>query len=699
MTWVILRNEIRMLLRDTRTVLIAVVAPLVLFPLFIFLTNYVEDRETERLETAIYEVAVTGSEATWARAVVESAMALRDEPATSADSAEEREPLTPVRFQLVDAVRPDSLLESGELHLVVEGRAAVPEDSLETDVPVLELRFRGSSDFSRSAWSRLQERLVRVRSQMRDSVFLAAGFPVDLDRVAVVRSENVATPSREAGSMLGSVLVPFVLLLMLSGGSIVAADSLSGEKERGTLETLLTTASSRTEIVDAKLGAVMAVGLTVALVNIANIGVYIGLGVVDLPEELQIGIGLGTLVLLLFLFFPLIVLAASALLLMSGVAKSYREYQIYFLPLFLVFLVPSLAAFLPGVELASAIAFVPISGVAVATRTLLMGEGEIVWVGMAVASTTLAAWILLRRTEDALSNERLISSTGADEAEFRGGVALFPRHVLRWFLGFWVLFFVASLWLGDSLGLRGQVFLNLVVIFFGGSLFLIHRYGLDLRETLQIHRPHWRVWPAVVIGAPSLLVLAIGVGELVDRFLFPVPDSMVQAFEESLTAGIPLWQQTLFIALAPGIFEEIAFRGVLFSGLRKQLGKPWLAVLVSGAVFGFFHVSLFRILPTAFLGIVLAVVVLRTGSILPAMLWHFLNNFLALVPAQLGWISLDPSQGLPVHWYAVALVGATASLILLEERPDQGPPQLAGVQKAPAEMHADGPRPVQPGAT
>lgn len=685
MTWTIFRNELRMVARDTRTVLIAVVAPLVLFPLFIFATRWVEERETERLETATYEYAVAGLRAAWAEEIVERALGfghtglgdtVLGATGTEEGASDAGGDVLPAHFERVVADDPESLLAAGAVHLVVVGRNAVPEDSLDASVPVLELRFRADSDFSRNARARMEERLVAVRTAIRDSVFRHAGFPVALDDVAVVEARNVATAEKEAGSFLGGVLIPFLILLMLSGGSIVAADSISGEKERGTLETLLTTASSRRDIVHAKLGAIMAVGLAIGLVNIANLGVYIGLGVIDLPANLRIGVGIDTLAILLFLLIPLVVLVAAALLLLSGIAHSYREYQVYVLPLFLIFLLPSLAAFLPGIELESAVALVPISGIAVATRALLMGDWHLGWGVVAFASTGATGWLLLRRTEAALSNERLITIAGADEAEFRGGAALFPRHVLRWFVGFWVLFFVVSLWFGDALGVRGQVVVNLVGIFLGGSIYLVHRYGLDVRETLRLQWPHWRAWPAVLVGAPSVLVLGVGVGELVDAYLFPVPDVMIEAFSESLT-GLPLWQLVLFIAVMPGILEEIAFRGVLLSGLREQLREPWMAVLVSGAVFGVFHVSLFRIVPTAFLGIVLALVVLRTGSILPAILWHFLNNFLALVPEEQGWISVDPAVGVPPTWYAAAVVGAAASWLIMAGRPERRPPEAA----------------------
>jgi sodium transport system permease protein len=685
------RNEIRMLLRDTRTVLIAVVAPLVLFPLFILVSNWVDQREAARLETETYRYAVEGERSEWARGIVARALALDatvGDTATVADSGGPSGPLgnadadddgiQPADFELVATPRPDSLLQAEDLHLVVVARDALPEDSVAAGVPVLELRFRARSDFSRNARDRMEERLTEVRHQMRDSIFRTAGLPVTVDSVAPFRAENVASAAKEAGSFLGGVLVPFLVLLMLSGGSIVAADSISGEKERGTLETLLTTAASRSAVVQAKLGAIMAVGLAVTVINVANLGVYIGLGVLDLPESLQVGLSIPDLALLFLLMLPLVVLVGASLLLLSGVAKSYKEYQIYFLPLFLGFLVPSAAAFMPGMELQSAIVLVPVSGIAVATRSLLMGDWHLLWGMAAFASTGLAGWYLTTRTEAVLSNERLITSAGADEADFRGGAALYPRHVIRWFIGFWVFFFVTSLWFGEALGVRGQVAVNLVGIFFGGSILLIRRYDLDVKETLQLYRPHWRAWPAVLIGAPSLLLISLGLGQLVNTWLFPVPQRMIEAFGESLTEGIPMWQLIFFITIMPGFFEEIAFRGILFTGLRKHFSRPWMAVLGCGLIFGLFHVSLFRIVPTGFLGVVLALVVLRTGSIFPAMLWHFLNNFLALVPEQTGWLELDPTRGVPFWWYAVAIIGAGISWLLMKERPGQRPPEPAG---------------------
>ncbi len=686
----IFRYEVAMLLRDTRTLMIAVVAPLVLFPLFIFVTNRVEEREEQRLEEAEYRYAVVGSEAEWARQRVKLALAAPPPDATEESAS--------VRFVeatgITDLDSAEADLQEGDLHLVVESfsrfeyrevlmaeRDAATADSLANmekaeeaaqlppeplpPIPAraLRLRYRADSDFSRRARETLGARLRDAREAERDSLFMARGFPVPVDRVIPLESRNVASAEKEGGALLGLILTPLLLLLMLTGGSIVAVDAISGEKERGTLETLLTTAATRAEIVWAKLFAVVVVGLAVAAVNVANLGVYLGLGVVDLPPSMAISLDAGRIIVLFFLFVPLAVVVAAALLLLSGLSKSYREYQIYFFPVFLTFIIPAAAPVLPGMELRSAIALVPIAGVAVAVREMMVGPIDFLYTALAFATTATAAVWLALMTERTLSNERLISRQELDRADLEGGAALFPRHVFRWFLGYWVVFFVVSLWFGDSLGIRGQILFNLVGIFLGGSLFLIQRYKLPIRETLSLRMPHPSVWLATLIGAPSALILGMGLAELVDAYLFPVPEAMLQAFGESLTEpDMGMWQLLFFLSIMPGVLEEIAFRGVLLSGVRKRL-SPIASVLMVGAIFGFFHVSLFRIIPTAWLGVLLAAVVILSGSLLPAILWHILNNALAIVPAMRGWIPEDFSPTPTI--VALSALGLSASFGIL----------------------------------
>jgi len=686
-------NEIRMLLRDTRTVLIAVVAPLVMFPAYILVMDHVDNREQQALEETTYTYALAGSRADWAGDLVLAAVKLDDEdPDTTR---------VPARFEFLPIANPEETLRNGDLHVVVQGlspsewdsvgakekadsaAAAESETESETEaedqdeeeptppLPVIRILFRAESDFSRRAQDLLTDRILEVRDARRDSVFSAAGFPISLDDVATVESESVTTSAKKSGAFLGVALMPLLVLLMLSGGSIVAVDTISGDKERGTLETLLTTAASRTEIVRAKLLAVIVVGLAVAFINVANLMVYVVLELLDLPADFAVQVSSTELLLLLLLFIPVAVLVAASLLLLSGISKSFKEFQVYLFPVLVALLVPTLAPILPGIDLRSVIAFVPLAGVAVAVKEILVGEVDFLFLLVAFLSTGgLALWLTIL-TQRALSNEKLISDSDLDEADLTGGPALFPRHALRWFLVLWVLFFLVSLWFGETLGLRGQLLVNLVGFFFGGSLLMIRHYGLDPVEAFGLRLPRPSAWVAVILGVPSALVLGVGLAELVNTFVFPVPEQLLESFGQSLMApDLPLWQLVFFVAIMPGIFEELTFRGVLVYGLRRRFKSTWALALVVGLIFGIFHVSLFRIFPTAWLGFVLTWVVVLTGSIYPAMLWHALNNALTIVPYQLG---LLPEDFEPESWWVFpAALGLALSMwILARGRPVQ----------------------------
>jgi sodium transport system permease protein len=449
---------------------------------------------------------------------------------------------------------------------------------------------------------------------------------------------------------------------MLSGGSIVAADAISGEKERGTLETLLTTSVRRGEIVAAKQLLIISVGIAITVINIANIGVYLGLGLIDLPERFVLNIPPTAIVLLLLLFLPLTVLISSVLLMLSGMSKSYKEYQVYLFPVMVVFFLPSLAAVLPGMTLASVISVVPIANTSVAVREVLVGQYNWPFLALAILSTTaIAAW-LARLTERTLSTEKLITAAEMDEADLRGGAALFPRRVLRWFALLWVALFLSALWFGPALGIRGQIVLNILGLFVGGSLLMIWRYRLEPREALALRMPRPGVWLGVLLGAPSAMIVAVGLAQAAGH-IFPVPEEMIEAFGQFILQDhIPLWQVIVFMAIIPGIGEEIAFRGVLLHGLRRRFPPVMLAV-VTGLIFGAFHVELFRLIPTAYLGMILAGVTLATGSIFPAMLWHALNNAIALVPTHLGW--WDGDTTLPGWIYPAAVVGLAIALAVI----------------------------------
>jgi sodium transport system permease protein len=129
----------------------------------------------------------------------------------------------------------------------------------------------------------------------------------------------------------------------------------------------------------------------------------------------------------------------------------------------------------------------------------------------------------------------------------------------------------------------------------------------------------------VIIGCSAWAVAA---GLLIR--LLPPPESLVRALEQLLLLDgkpAPVWIVWLVVALTPALCEELFFRGLVLSGLRP-LGL-WPALLTCALLFGLAHSSVYRLLPTFFIGLLLSWLVWRTGSIWTGIVAHALNNGIA----------------------------------------------------------------------
>ena len=653
----LLRHELRMLARDRRTILLSVALPLLTMPLILYSVNFINRRRERTLNDTVYRYVVTGTEAARARALIEEGRRrLADEPPPAGA------PRRIFKHQEVQAPDPAAALRARDIHFYVEAlsgaeadaqpaRKAPPKPSERgsdthvdlarkperlQSVPLLRICYQGNRDASQAGQRRMTDLLLLTRRADQAHLLEARGFPFPAARVVQIEESSLATPGQVTGAFLGRLLTVLLLTFLLSGGSVVAMDIIAGEKERGSLETLLTTAAQRIEIVAAKQLAIVSVALFITVVQVANLLVYLMFNVIELPRETVIEVPPAAILLLLLLFIPMAATIASGLLMLSAYAKTYKEAQLYFFPVYLVSLAPALASTLPGVDLRSAIAFVPLANVSVAVREIMVGKYD--WPMLAVTFAVMAstAVALMRSSARMLSRERLITASDADAADFAGGPALFPRHVLRWYGVMAAVLFGAAANFPQLATFRRQLLFNEVVIFLAAPLLMIYRYRLDVRAALALRPVRPAVWLAVALLIPTGNLVGLSVFRLAN-YVVPVPKEALEQFGRSLLPpDIPLWQLFIFLSVLPGICEEIGFRGTLLYGLRKRF-RPATLALVVGLIFGLFHVALFRIAPTAFLGVILTAVALLTGSIFPGMLFHAGNNALGVWAAHQGW--------------------------------------------------------------
>jgi sodium transport system permease protein len=679
-------TELRMVLRDRRILVTSILLPLLLMPLIFLGSSWTLRKREHRLQQTVCSYAVTGSEAAAVRSLLE-ATRHRMNGTTNAEGNR-------FRFSETNSAEPAIALEQGRIHFYLEGisyqealareptnrppagrpgnaRRAAESEGIEFPVagtPVIRIVFRADRELSAAGADRIREALRETRRSRQWGLLNSRGFTLAPAEIAAVREVDLASKGQVAGLTLGRTLTGLVVLFMLAGCSVVAIDSLAGEKERGTLETLLTSSARRVDIIAAKHLVILAIAVLIALIQALNLIVYVGFRLVPVPANLAAAVPPSVAVLLFLLFLPVAALIAGVLLLTSGYAKSYKEAQMYFFPLFLIGLVPAMTPFFPGLTLRSIMVLVPVANIALAVRDIMVGSFDWPLIAAAWLLTAAAGLWVTRLSVATLSAEKLITASDTDAADYAGGAALFSRHVLRWFAVLWAVLLMVNNYL-EKADVRIQATINLVVLFFGASCLMLRRYRLNLRETLALRAPRLAVWPAVLLAVPAGLLTAAGLARL-SSFFIPVSSKMMKEFDQAiLPPGTSTAQLLFFLAVLPAVFEEITFRGLLLHGLSRRM-HPALVTLVVGLIFGIFHVALFRFLPTAFLGVALAAVTLLTGSIFPAMVWHGLSNATSVLIYQFG-VPLEELEPLP-YVLGTALLAVALWIIWRHRTPYPG---------------------------
>ena len=181
-------------------------------------------------------------------------------------------------------------------------------------------------------------------------------------------------------------------------------------------------------------------------------------------------------------------------------------------------------------------------------------------------------------------------------------------------------------------------------------LVLVLLLRLPVLSTLGLHAPSLRGLLGAVLLGVSGWTLA---GALVR--LVPPPRELVERITDAvLVDGRPFPVVILAVAVTPAICEELLFRGFLFAGLRRH--GALVAILVTALLFAVMHGSIYRLLPTFFLGVVFGWVRLTTRSVAPGMIAHALNNgaLVALLYYRPGWVERAAEGNAVPTWAAIA---------------------------------------------
>lgn len=385
--WLIFKKEILELLRDRKTLFFMIALPLLVFPLIFGGMFYFTGKAMTESQTKNLSFAVSGAQyAPELMAAFEGVESLT---------------LKDISGDLNDTDTVAKIINAKEVDFVLQIPSNFSNDVGQSGQIILKLvlndaqlnsvraRIRDVTDNIESA----NQRSAFARLNVSESIQAAMLDPIIIEKV------NLADAREQTGAIFGGLIPYFMFILCLQGAMLPAADIGAGEKERGTLETLLLSPVDRHSIVLAKFLTIATAGLTSALVTVVSMGIWAVVASIQMPlgpvVEFISAIDWFDFLLVFLMLIPVVATFASMLLALSIYARSFKEAQGYMSPLMIMVFLPIIVTLIPGIELKGIWAWIPLTNVALAIKELVKGTMDYVQlIGIFGSSVILAGALL-----------------------------------------------------------------------------------------------------------------------------------------------------------------------------------------------------------------------------------------------------------------------------------------------------------------
>jgi len=689
---ILILKELRETLRDRRTIVTLFAMPLLLYPLLGLALRFLTLQQHLQGQAEYCIAAESDEDATWllkALRLGEERMTQQYRATGFLDDASEDRPM--VNFLVLDRKeqgRLEHVVASGEADVGIRINYLDQQITYDLQGAHVETVLCEGSLASREAADYVEDRINAVSGLMTAPLSRPASLRPALPLSG--RSQSVA-PQQQSTALLS--LLPLVLLLMtVTGGVYPAIDLTAGERERDTLESLMTLPLPRYRLLFAKFIAVVTVTLLTGMMNL--IAMCVTMYTLQLETLLFGPEGLSAL-LVLKLFLVLVVFGffyATLLLLLTCSARSFKEAQAYLIPLLMLSLAPGMSIAMPGWNLDYQTAMMPLMNMLLLARELFEGETSLGPAIVALITTAGYGVLALYAASRIFGNDAVAHGSSSSWSDLLrrpevGALrpslpmaatllaALIPGYIFT--SGFLARF------VGLSMDIRLMASGVTTILLFGVfPLAVLKWYRVDWNSALQLRTTRGDCWPAALMlglfAWPWMFELVRGMNAL---GWTTFGDRQFNQVSELLAAwqSIPFPVLLLVMAVLPGICEELFFRGVLMSGLRQRFS--WrVSILFSALAFGAFHVVLAggispeRIIPSTIMGLLLGWVVWESGSVLPAVLMHVVHNSTLLLLARYRdqiavWANgLGVDHHLPPLWLAISAVCLLLGALILRRR-------------------------------
>lgn len=626
------KKEISDIFRDKKTLFMMVVIPLVLYPLLIVgMTLFMSSVMQNQVET-VYKVAFENVPC------IEQLQELLDD---------EDQEFT-YKIEVVNVEDASKALSDSEIDAYVsfvcddkDNKQAFLEDEngIKSLNGTLKITYYEANNDSSTAKEAVEELLNCYQDILRSENIRK----LQLDEDAILyplpyKAAGLSSVEENIGNAIGSAIPMMIIISILMGAMYPAIDVTAGEKERGTLETLLTLPVTNFEMIASKFLAVSVIACVSAVLNIISMSGACGF-MMSMLAEGEGGMHINFANFIPAILITMVVMIAFALfttaicMCVCVFAKSFKEANNYITPVMLVLMFGGMASMIPDLELSSQTAAIPVINVSLLIKGLFKLKCDYALLGVVFVSNVIYSLLTVLILSKIYDSEAILFSEGLSSVKIvtkrsdmkKGQMPGFGDVILLCSITM-LLFLYAGTMLQLKFGFWGVLYTQLMII----CVPLLYAWYIrtDFKKLFSIKMPKLKqligsfvLW---IGGYAVLLVISV----MLSLLMKESAQNVQSTFDEFMKQ--PVYLLILVIAVLPAICEETLFRGFLF-GTMKQKTKRITAILVVSALFGIYHMSLIKFFTTTLLGIMFAYAVSESESIFCSMLMHFCNNLTSVL--------------------------------------------------------------------
>ena len=353
----IAKKELTDITRDRRTIIMMIVLPFVLIPGLFGVVYTIQSQQAEKATEQQMKVSFFGQEYApelyQAFADLDKVIILDQITADSVDSY--------IQNEYLDAA----------IYVNREYQESIDQNK---QAPII-IKFKGTDSFGITR-DRIKSLLTAQENQIITKRMNQLNLKPDIVKAYQIEYKDVASTQEKLGKFVGGFLPYFFIIFGFMGAMYPALDLGAGEKERGTLETILSSPATRLDVVLGKFLVVMLAAITTAFIALG--GMYFGIQTFPdiepwVLEVVNVILSAKTVILMMSLIIPISAFFSALLLGLSIYAKSFKEAQSIVGPLNIAIIFPALIGTLPGIELNAITSLIPILNVSLASKDIIAG--------------------------------------------------------------------------------------------------------------------------------------------------------------------------------------------------------------------------------------------------------------------------------------------------------------------------------------